>query len=120
MWRQIPALTNKHITNNDLLYIGKEIHRLDKNEEIFYFSKYLIFLITEIHFLISYIFLKSEYFKEMKKLIMRLGLYFLGSLKLFEGFFCHKKQFFFHFVEFRAAWVKDFYKVKYLPALMKI
>ena len=35
IWRQIPALTNKNITNNDLLDIGKEMHKLDKNEEIF-------------------------------------------------------------------------------------
>ena len=36
MWRQMPASTNKNITNNDLLDTGKEMHKLDKHEEIFY------------------------------------------------------------------------------------
>ena len=36
MWRKILASTNKNITNNDLLDIGKDMHKLDKNEEIFY------------------------------------------------------------------------------------
>ena len=30
------VLKNKNITNDDLLAIGKEMYKLDKNEEIFY------------------------------------------------------------------------------------
>ena len=36
MWRQMPASANKNITNNDLLDIVEEVHKLDKNEETFY------------------------------------------------------------------------------------
>ena len=32
----MPASTNKNITINDLVDIGKGTHKLDKNEEIFY------------------------------------------------------------------------------------
>ena len=35
MWREMPASANKNIKNNDLLDIGKEIHKLGKSEEIF-------------------------------------------------------------------------------------